>query len=75
MDATAIIFIPCHIRKIIATTILIASALLSTTSSIFPFSFCGETERLACYSIQLTYKFLTVVPTNFLYRQVVTLKI
>ena len=63
---TAIIVIPSNIRKIIAATILIPSAFVATTGSIFPFGFGGKTERFAGYMVQLADKFLTVVPTNAL---------
>ena len=67
--------IPCHIRDIKATTILVTTALLAATGRIFPFCLCRQAELSTCQAVQFANKLQTIIPANLLYRQVVTLEI
>ena len=65
---TAIVVIPSHITNLVAATVFVALAHVTTPSSIFPFCFSGQAEVFAGEGIQFGDKLLAIVPRHLLYR-------
>lgn len=64
---TTVAVIPCHLADIVATSILEALALVSTTCSILPLGLGRQAEGLARQLVQFGDKRLAVVPTSLFY--------
>ena len=66
--ASTIVNVPSHITDIVASAVLVSPALVSTSCSVFPLCFGRKPEILTCFLIELSDKFLGVIPTNFFNR-------
>ena len=71
----AIITIPSHIRKDIASAVFITTTAIAASGGILPFSFSWKTEVLSRQIIQAKDKSLTIIPTHLLHRQVIALEV
>ena len=69
--AAAITIVPRYFVGIVASAVLISSAILASSCCILPLGFGRKTELLSRQAVQLLYKLLAIVPTYVLHRSLI----